>query len=84
MTRCTVHTNDASPCLRNTAGETKGGSLLRRAWKQSTYKGNKKKILLGKQVHCEQGKNRKPNETTNLPVIPHRTQEHTGKWFLSH
>lgn len=48
-----LHTNEASPCLRNTAGETKGGSLLRRAWKQSTCKDNKKKILLGKCTHCE-------------------------------
>jgi len=56
MTRCTVHTNDASPCLRNTAGETKGGSLLRRAWKQSTCKGYKTNILLGNRFIVNRGK----------------------------
>jgi len=30
------HTNEASPCLTNTAGGTNGGSLLRNTWKQST------------------------------------------------
>lgn len=29
-------TKDESPCLRNTAEETNGGSLLRNAWKEST------------------------------------------------
>jgi hypothetical protein len=25
-----------------------------------------------------------PKETINLPVIPHRTQEHSGKCYLSY